>query len=67
MGRDVHRGEIVTINGPSGFGKSTFIHCVNDLEIPTEGTVTLGDVTTNAHDRREMTKLREDVGMMSQE
>ncbi|MDR3399064.1 MAG: amino acid ABC transporter ATP-binding protein [Pandoraea sp.] len=64
---DVHRGEVVAIIGPSGSGKSTFIRCLNCLEVPTEGTVALGDVTTNAHDHRGMAKLREDVGMVFQD
>lgn len=64
---DVHRGEVVAIIGPRGSGKSTFIRCLNCLEVPTEGTVVLGDVTTNAHDHREMAKLREDLGMVFQD
>ena len=28
---DVNEGEVVCIIGPSGFGKSTFLRCINQL------------------------------------
>ena len=34
----LNKGEIVSIVGPSGTGKSTFLRCLNLLEIPDEGT-----------------------------
>ena len=37
----VREGEKLTIIGPSGSGKSTLIRCVNGLEEPTEGIVTI--------------------------
>lgn len=38
---EVQRGEVVCIIGPSGSGKSTLLRCVNLLEDPSEGTVTV--------------------------
>ncbi len=38
---EVARGEVVCIIGPSGSGKSTLLRCVNLLEIPTSGRVTV--------------------------
>ena len=38
---DVARGETVCILGPSGSGKSTLLRCLNWLETPDHGTVTL--------------------------
>ncbi len=35
-------GEVVSIIGSSGSGKSTFLRCVNFLEVPTRGTVEVG-------------------------
>ena len=35
----IHRQEIVSVIGPSGGGKSTFLRCLNLLEIPTEGEI----------------------------
>ncbi len=35
----IYKGEVVTIIGPSGGGKSTFLRCLNMLEEPTSGEV----------------------------
>jgi polar amino acid transport system ATP-binding protein len=40
---EVARGDVVCIIGPSGSGKSTLLRCVNLLEVPTRGTVVVGD------------------------
>ncbi|KMW60483.1 Methionine ABC transporter ATP-binding protein [Candidatus Rhodobacter oscarellae] len=47
---DVNAGEIVTVLGASGSGKSTLIRCINGLERPSGGTITVdgNDVTTKA-------------------
>ncbi len=41
---DICRGEVVVVIGPSGSGKSTFLRCLNLLEQPTAGTISLAGV-----------------------
>lgn len=44
----ISRNEVVSIIGPSGGGKSTFLRCLNMLEIPSSGEVYFEDVQLNA-------------------
>ena len=37
-----HKGDVISILGASGSGKSTFLRCINLLEIPTAGDVYVG-------------------------
>lgn len=39
---DVPRGKVVALIGPSGSGKTTVLRCLNGLEAPDAGTVTVG-------------------------
>ncbi|ODP99088.1 MULTISPECIES: ABC transporter ATP-binding protein [Salinivibrio] len=36
---DAHRGDVISIIGSSGSGKSTFLRCINLLETPTGGEI----------------------------
>jgi putative amino-acid transport system ATP-binding protein len=56
----IAKGEIVVIIGPSGTGKSTLLRCVNFLEQPTAGTMTVGDLTVdvNRASRAEILSMR---------
>jgi polar amino acid transport system ATP-binding protein len=65
----VHAGDVLAIIGPSGSGKSTLLRCINFLEPPEKGIVTVGDVTLEGGTqvaRRELTRLRQNLGMVFQ-
>lgn len=60
----VNRSEVVVIIGPSGSGKSTLLRCVNYLEVPTSGSVTIdGETITPAVN---INTIRAEVGMVFQ-
>ena len=63
---DVHKGEVVCLIGPSGSGKSTLLRCVNMLEEPTGGRVTVGDVELT-HPDCDIDKARSKTGMVFQQ
>jgi polar amino acid transport system ATP-binding protein len=46
---EVARGEVVCVIGPSGSGKSTLLRCINLLEEPTAGLVTLAGEPIGYH------------------
>lgn len=61
----VRKGEVVALIGPSGSGKSTFLRCLNLLETPTSGIITINDTElTNRHTN--IGKVRQRIGMVFQ-
>ena len=59
-------GEVVSIIGPSGGGKSTFLRCLNLLETPTSGQV-LVDGTDICRKGADVDRLRQKMGMVFQQ
>ena len=61
----VQRGETVSIIGPSGGGKSTFLRCLNLLEQPTRGNIWFNG--TNIMNKKQNIALyRQKIGMVFQ-
>ncbi len=65
-GIDLHiaEKEVVAIIGPSGSGKSTLLRCMNYLEQPTSGVVSVDGITLSGE--ANINKVREEVGMVFQ-
>jgi ABC-type polar amino acid transport system ATPase subunit len=61
----VEKGQVVVIIGPSGSGKSTFLRCLNYLEKPTSGTVTIDGVRLG-EPGTDINRVRRTVGMVFQ-
>ncbi|PZX04904.1 L-arginine ABC transporter ATP-binding protein [Psychrobacillus insolitus] len=62
---EIKEKEVIAVIGPSGSGKSTFLRCMNLLEEPTKGIITIGkDVVTDK--KTNIMKVRENVGMVFQ-
>jgi ABC-type polar amino acid transport system ATPase subunit len=60
----VNKSEVVVVVGPSGSGKSTLLRCINYLEVPTKGTITIDKETINK--KTNINNIRKDVGMVFQ-
>jgi len=69
-------GDVVSILGSSGSGKSTLLRCINLLEAPDEGVVTVAGETilmrrtrhggSEPVDRRQVDRIRSELGMVFQ-
>ena len=73
---DAHEGDVVSILGSSGSGKSTFLRCINLLETPNSGSVTVAGETirmvangkggSRPAERRQVDRIRSQLGMVFQ-
>ena len=61
---DIKEKEVGAIIGPSGSGKSTLLRCMNYLEEPTAGKVSVDGIVLDGE--ANINKVREEVGMVFQ-
>lgn len=65
---DVQPGEVVTLIGPSGGGKSTLLRCINGLETFNGGEIVVRDLRLSTRpDGERLRRLRQCVGMVFQQ
>ena len=71
---DVIEGETVVLIGASGSGKSTLLRCLNFLEVPTTGKISLNgkkigsaDASNMKYRESDLTEIRAQVGMVFQQ
>ena len=62
---EIERGEVISLIGPSGTGKSTLLRCLNLLETPTSGRIFIDGVESTAKNCKAHL-LRRKMGMVFQ-
>ena len=62
---EIRKGDVISVIGPSGTGKSTLIRCLNLLETPTQGQIWVGGtcITDKGCD---ISRVRQKMGMVFQ-
>ena len=63
---DFESGKMYAITGPSGAGKSTLVRCINLLNRPSEGTVTVDGKNLTELSEDELRESRRSIGMIFQ-
>lgn len=66
IGFTVEDGEFVCVLGKSGAGKSTLIRCLNGLQRPSAGIVTVNGETVTEKSGQDLRRIRADIGMIFQ-
>ena len=66
ISQKIYQGEVVSIIGPSGGGKSTFLRCLNMLEVPTSGKVYFEGEELDVKNT-DLDKHRQKIGMVFQQ
>ena len=61
----IHDGDVISIIGPSGTGKSTLLRCINQLEKPTAGKIWM-DGLEITDPKCDINKVRQKMGMVFQ-
>lgn len=62
----IHKGEVISIIGPSGTGKSTLLRCLNRLETPTEGQIEVFGQPVTGVKAAQLSAVRRRMGMVFQ-
>ena len=62
---EIEKSEVVSIIGPSGTGKSTFLRCLNRLETTDGGTIVVNGVDVTAP-KADLAAVRRKMGMVFQ-
>ena len=65
----IEKGKVIVMIGPSGSGKTTFLRCLNALETPNKGTITINSHVLDFQadpKKKEIRELRKQTGMVFQ-
>ena len=62
---EIHDGDVISVIGPSGTGKSTLLRCINQLEKPTDGHIWVDGVEIT-DPKCDINKVRQKMGMVFQ-
>jgi len=62
---NIKKGEVISIIGPSGTGKSTFLRCLNLLDRPSSGSIHVGGIDI-LDAKADVPKIRQKMNMVFQ-
>ena len=62
---EINDGDVISVIGPSGTGKSTLLRCINQLEKPTSGKIWVNDLEIT-DPKCDINKVRQKMGMVFQ-
>lgn len=66
---EIERGKVIVLIGPSGSGKTTFLRCLNVLETPTKGVISIDNETLDFSKpvtNKRVASFRRQTGMVFQ-
>ena len=62
---EIRDGDVISVIGPSGTGKSTLLRCINQLEKPTSGRIWIDDLEITSP-KCDINRVRQKMGMVFQ-
>ena len=62
---EIHDGDVISVIGPSGTGKSTLLRCINLLEKPTSGRIWIDEAEITGK-KCDINRIRQRMGMVFQ-